>query len=197
MLTKLLCAVFFIVFCSSAMSFEIFALGTSNTNSKGVERNKSFAVQLEALLKAEGFDVHVVNGGEDGDKPRWMMHRLTSGINENTRLVLFEPGPNDPNKTSNVEDSEKILAKLQELKMPTIYISHRRIQTDLEAEQTAKKYGAYYYGFFKKDIPVEKTYMQFDQPGIPGGHLTAAGVEIWAKGLVPLIKQVLTDNHIH
>jgi lysophospholipase L1-like esterase len=179
------------------MSFEIFALGTSNTNSKGVERSKSFTVQLEALLKAEGFDVHVINGGEDGDKPVWMMHRLKSGINENTRLVLFEPGPNDKNKSSNVEDSEKILAKLKEINMPTVYISNRVIQTDEEAEATSNKYGAYYYGPWGKNIPIDKQHRQYDMPGAGGGHMTADGVSLIANYMAPLIKKILDEKNVH
>jgi hypothetical protein len=78
-------------------------------------------------LQADGYDVKVINAGLDGDKPFWMEARLRAGITEKTKIVIFEPGPNDRNKASNVEYSEKILSTLQTLQMPTIYISHRRI----------------------------------------------------------------------
>ena len=104
------------IFSTNSIAFEIFALGTSNTNCKGVDRSKIFTVHLEELLRADGFDVNVINAGVDGDKPVWMIDRLANANLEKTRLVIFEPGANDPNKTSNVETLEKILSQLQEPK---------------------------------------------------------------------------------
>lgn len=60
------------------MAFEILALGTSNTNCKGVERSKIFTAHLEELLRAEGFDANVINAGVDGDTPARMIKRLAS-----------------------------------------------------------------------------------------------------------------------
>jgi len=191
---KLFFAAFLAIFSANAIAFEIFALGTSNTNCKNVDRAKIFTVRLEELLRADGIDAHVVNGGVDGDKPTFMANRLASAINEKTRLVIFEPGPNDKNKSSNVEASEKILSQLQERHMPTIYVSMGAIQTDMEADATAKKYGAYYYGQWIRGIPKDATYRQFDMPG--GGHMTAEGCQQWAKNMFPLVKSVLTEKNI-
>lgn len=184
-----------IAFCSSsAMAFDIFALGTSNTNCHGVDRSLIFTVRLEELLRADGIDAHVINASLDGDKPAWMESRLRAGITDKTRLVIFEPGPNELNKSYNVEPSEKILSVLQAMHMPTIYVSHKLIQTNDEAEETAKKYGAYYYGHFAKDIPVDTLHRQYDKPG--GGHLAAAGCLLWAKNMAPLVKRVIEEAHI-
>jgi hypothetical protein len=191
---KLVFAALLLIVPASALAFEIFALGTSNTNCKGVERTKIFSVHLEELLRADGLDAKVINGGVDGDKPYFMSNRLAGAINENTRLVIFEPGPNDKNKSSNVEYSEKILAQLQERKIPTIYVSHGAIQTVTEAEETAKKYGAYYYGHWTRDVPVDRTHRQFDDS--KGGHMTAEGCQLWAKNIFPVVKSVLTEKNI-
>jgi hypothetical protein len=177
-----------------ANAFEIFALGTSNTNCKGVDRSKIFTVRLEELLHASGIDVKVINAGIDGDKPMWMLNRLQQGVTDQTKLVLFEPGPNDRNKSSNVESSEKILAALQKMSMPTIYISAPIIQTNTEAQETAKKYGAYYYGHWIKDVPVDRVHRQYDLAG--GGHMTAEGCQLWASNILPLVKQVLEERSI-
>lgn len=191
---KLLCIGFLSIFSTSAMSFEILALGTSDTNCKGVDRSKIFPVHLEELLGADGFDVHVINGGVDGDKPVWMVNRLAGAINEKTRLVIFEPGSNDKNKASNVEYSEKILSQMQDRKMPTIYISQRIIQTDEEGEATAKQFGAYYYGHWGRDVPRDRIYRQFDMAN--GGHMTAEGCQLWAKNIAPLVKSILLERDI-
>ena len=191
---KFITVLFFAMLSANAMAFEIFSLGTSNINCKGVDRTKIFAVRLEELLRADGTDANVINGGMDGDKPIWMVNRLANAINEKTRLVIFEPGPNDKNKTSNVEYSEKILSQLQQRNMPTIYVSHGAIQTVGEAEETAKKYGAYYYGHWIRDVPVDKTYRQFDDS--KGGHMTAEGCQLWAKNMFPLVKSILVEKNI-
>lgn len=191
---KLLLVGLLAMFSTSSMAFEIFALGTSNTNCKGVDRSKIFTVHLEELLRADGFDAHVVNAGVDGDKPNWMINRLTSAKLEKTRLVIFEPGANDMNKASNVEALEKILSQLQGREIPTIYVSIGLIQTAKEADNTARKYGAYYYGSWIKDIPVDKDHRQFDRS--QGGHLTAKGCQLWAKNMFPLVKRILVEKNI-
>lgn len=107
--------------------------------------------------------------GVDGDKPFWMINRMKTLVHETTRLVLFEPGPNDANKSSNVEYSEKILADLQSKNIPVIYLSNPRIQDEVEAQTTANKFGAYYYGAWNKGVPTDRIHRQYD---LPGGRAT-------------------------
>lgn len=195
MARTLIALMLFLLSVGTAGAFDIFALGTSATNCRGVDRAKIFTVRLEELLRADGFDARVINAGLDGDKPVWMETRLVSGITEKTRLVIFEPGPNDRNKSSNVEYSEKVLARLQAMNMPTIYVSFPLIQTNEEAQQTASKYGAYYYGHWNKDVPTDRIHRQFDQ-GSTGGHMTAEGCQLWAANMLPFVEQVLAERNI-
>ena len=161
------------------MAFDILALGTSNTNCKGVERSKIFPAHLEELLRADRIDARVINAGVDGDKPFWMENRLRDGITEKTHIVIFEPGPNDKNKSSNVEYAERILSTLHTMQMATIYVSNGWIQTNDEAEETARKFGAYYYGHFNKDVPTEKWLRLFEQNS-PIYKWNPSGL-VWAK----------------
>ena len=179
----------------NSFGFEVLALGTSNTNCKNADQ--AYTSTLNDLLRQEKINVTVVNGGVDGDKPTFMQARLEQSIKANTniKMVVFEPGPNEKNKRFNLGASEDILAYLQEQKMPTIYVSHQAIQSSEEASETAKKYGAYYYGHWIKNVPVDREYRQYDQPG-QAGHMTVAGCQLWAKNMLPMLKQVIQDKNI-
>lgn len=180
-------------------AFDIYALGTSATNCKGVDRDKIFTVKLEQFLRADGFDAHVINGGEDGDRPIWMMRRLNPVLDASVRLVIFEPGPNDPNQATALQYTEKILGILGDHGKPTVYASTLSFQTPEDAAEMAKKYGAYYYGSWRKGVPVDNEHCQFDaQKGGKGpcGHMTSAGCEIVARQMTPLIEKILREKGI-
>lgn len=183
------------LFSINSFGFEIFALGTSNTNCKNADQ--AFTSTLNDLLRQEKISATVINGGVDGDKPSFMQTRLEQSIkaNPNIKIVIFEPGPNEKNKRFNLGVSEDILAYLQKQKMPTIYVSHQAIQSSEEASEMAKKYGAYYYGHWIKNVPVDTGHRQYDQPG-QAGHMTVVGCQLWAKNMLPLIEHVIQDKNL-
>lgn len=182
----------------TAQAFEIYALGSSATNCEGVDRDKIYPVKLQDILRSHGLEATVVDGGINGDRPVWMFKRLPAAINANTRLVIFEPGPNDPDKKYAVEYAEKTLAFLHERNLPTIYASNPKMQTKSEAAATAQKYGATYFGGYSEGIPVDRELWQFDNEKSfggtgkgAGGHLTAAGCLMVAQRMAPLVEKVL------
>jgi hypothetical protein len=61
---------------ASADAATIVALGASNTFGKGVARNQAYPAQLEAILRAKGANVRVVNAGINGDTTEGMLQRL-------------------------------------------------------------------------------------------------------------------------
>ena len=190
------------VCASDAAAFEILALGTSATNCKGVDRDKIYTAKLQELLRRDGLaDATVINGGIDGDRPVWMFKRVPTALTPNTRLVIFEPGPNDPDRAYAVEYAEKVLAYLRERNMPTIYASSGKMQSEEQAAALAAKYGAYYYGPFGKGVPTDSKYWQGDNEKQfggsgkgPGGHMSALGCAIVAQGLAPLVEKVLAEK---
>jgi hypothetical protein len=197
------CLMLLPLLCGTARAFEIYALGSSATNCHGVDRDKIFPVKLQEILRSHGVDATVVNGGIDGDRPAWMFKRLPAALNAETRLVIFEPGPNDPDKKYAVEYAEKALALLRERNLPAIYVSNPRMQTESEAAATAQKYGAAYFGAYARDIPLDREHWQFDNEksfgGVgkgAGGHLTAAGCLMVAQRMAPLVEQVLSQHGI-
>jgi hypothetical protein len=180
----------------NSFGFEIFALGTSNTNCKN--SGQAYTTKLNELLAQDKINATVINAGVDGDRPTFMMTRLEQGLkaNANTKIVIFEPGPNERNPRFNLGPSEEILAYLQKQNMPTIYVSHVWIQSNEEAQVLATKYGAYYYGHWNKNIPTDSEHRLFDMPGGGGGHMTVLGCQKWAQYMLPMIKQVINEKNL-
>src|ERR1700704_1999080 len=83
---------------ASADAATIVALGASNTYGKGVERDQAYPAQLEAMLRARGLSVNVVNAGINGDTTEGMLSRLDDAVPNGTRVVILQPGGNDLRK---------------------------------------------------------------------------------------------------
>jgi acyl-CoA thioesterase I len=66
----------------------IVALGASNTYGKGVARNQAYPAQLEAILRAKGSNVRVVNAGINGDTTEGMLGRLDRAVPKGTSAVI-------------------------------------------------------------------------------------------------------------
>lgn len=75
----------------------IVALGASNTYGRGVARSEAYRAQLEALLRARGHDVRVINAGINGDTTGGMLRRL-GAVPKGVRVVILQPGGNDRRK---------------------------------------------------------------------------------------------------
>jgi acyl-CoA thioesterase-1 len=74
---------------------KIVAIGASNTSGFGAGFGQAFPSQLEAMLKAHGYKVQVVNAGVPGDTTRGMLARLDASVPADTRIVILQPGGND------------------------------------------------------------------------------------------------------
>jgi acyl-CoA thioesterase-1 len=72
-----------------AAQVTVVALGTSNSAGRGVPSSQSYPAQLQALLRAKGYDVRVINMGVNGDSTAGILARVKS-VPNGTRLVLFE-----------------------------------------------------------------------------------------------------------
>src|SRR5512137_611831 len=78
----------------------VVALGASNTYGKGVARNQAFPAQLEAILRAKGLNVRVINAGINGDTTEGMLRRLDHVVSSGASAVILQPGGNDGRKGS-------------------------------------------------------------------------------------------------
>jgi acyl-CoA thioesterase-1 len=89
-----------------AQASTVVALGASNTFGKGVSRSQAYPAQLEALLRARGLSVHVINAGINGDTTGGMLNRLDRAVPKGTRVVVLQPGGNDRRKGASDRTSD-------------------------------------------------------------------------------------------
>src|SRR5713226_10367112 len=101
-----LLATFGLLFVSAAQAATVVALGASNTFGKGVSRSQAYPAQLEALLRARGLNVHVINAGINGDTTGGMLARLDRVVPKGTSVVILQPGGNDRRKGAPDQTSE-------------------------------------------------------------------------------------------
>jgi acyl-CoA thioesterase I len=94
-----------------AASGTVVALGASNTYGKGVARNQAYPAQLEAILRAKGHTVRVINAGINGNTTRQMLARLDSAVAKGASVVILQPGGNDRRKGEG--DTAQNIAEIQ------------------------------------------------------------------------------------
>jgi len=80
---------------AQAERLTIVALGASNTVGRS---GTSYPAELEAMLKAKGYDVRVINAGVNGDTTAGMAVRVDSAVPNGTRLVLVNPANRNDEK---------------------------------------------------------------------------------------------------
>jgi acyl-CoA thioesterase-1 len=93
---------------AAADAATVVALGASNTYGKGVARNQAYPAQLEAILRARGTNVRIVNAGINGDTTEGMLRRLDHAVPNGVGAVILQPGGNDrrkgsPDRTAEIE----------------------------------------------------------------------------------------------
>jgi len=96
-----------------AEAATIVALGASNTYGKGVARNEAYPAQLEAILRARGANVRVVNAGVNRDTTVGMLQRLDRDVPNGTSVVILQPGGLNDTRTGSPDVSAEIQSRLR------------------------------------------------------------------------------------
>jgi acyl-CoA thioesterase-1 len=102
-----------------AHAATVVALGASNTYGKGVSRSQAYPAQLQALLRARGINVQVINAGINGDTTAGMLARLGQAVPKGTSVVIVQPGGNDLRKHS-PDQSSAIQSRLSAIGIKVI-----------------------------------------------------------------------------
>src|SRR5260370_13620110 len=89
---RLLIPIFLLLAFAVELTAQIVAFGASNVAGAGIQPQPAWPAQLEKMLKAHGYDVHVINAGISGDTTADMLKRLDSAIPSGTKIVILDTG---------------------------------------------------------------------------------------------------------
>lgn len=152
-------------FCGPAYA-QIVAFGASNVSGWNVAVTEAFAAQLQAMLRAKGYSVRVLNKGIYGNTTTDMRNRMESDIPPETKIVILDTSGGIYN------DARK-------------GISHEQGDADMAAiVESLKARGIKVVPVSGADLPAQ--YHQQD-----GVHLTPEGHKLVASQLLPQITDAL------
>lgn len=184
---------------AAAGSIKIVALGDSLTAGYGLAAHEAYPVKLQAALRAQGFDVEIVNAGVSGDTSTGGLQRLDWAVGKDVDIVIVELGANDALRGIDTAVTRKsltaIVGKLRAggkkvllagmLAPPNLGAEYgekfKAIYADL-----AQLDGVTFYPFFLEGVAARP---ELNQPD--GLHPTAKGVDEIVRRLVPVVAAML------
>lgn len=180
-------------------TIEVVAFGDSLSAGYGVGPGEAFPEQLEAALRAAGYDVAVANAGVSGDTTTGGLARLDWSVPESADLVIVELGANDALRGVSPEiagdNLDRILATLTERGQDVILagmLAPPNMGSDYQGEfdaiypRLAEKYGVPLYPFFLDGVASEASLNQDDAM-----HPNPQGVAVIVERMLPLIRESL------
>lgn len=182
-----------------AEPLRILALGDSLTAGYGVAAADAFPVQLERALKAQGYDVAVLNAGVSGDTTAGGKARLDWALADKPQIAIVELGANDGLRGLEPKVAEAnldaILARLRAEKIRVLLTGMRALPNlgqpyDVEFSaiypRLADKHKVALYPFFLDGVAREP---RLNQPD--GLHPNRDGVAEIVRRILPAVKAVL------
>ena len=184
---------------ASARTLKVVALGDSLTAGYGVAAGQAFPDQLQAALRAKGYDVEIANAGVSGDTADDGLARFDWSVPQGTDALIVELGANDMLRGFKPAITRKalgaVLDKAKAMDLPVL-LTGMRAAPNLGADygraydaifpDLAKSDGAILYPFFVEGVVANPRLNQAD-----GLHPTAAGVAIIVQKILPSVEALL------
>ena len=188
-----------IITAPKAEPIRIVAFGDSLSAGYELPEADGFPKQLEAALKAKGYDVIVENSAVSGDTSTGGLERLDWSIADGTKLVILELGANDalrgidPALTrSNIDEMIKRLKTrsiqivLAGMLAPPNMGQAYALPFNAIYPELAAQYDVPLYPFFMDGVITEASLKLSD-----GLHPNAKGVAVIVSGILPFIEAEL------
>jgi acyl-CoA thioesterase-1 len=168
-----------------AEPIQIVALGASLTYGKGVSPNESYPAQLEAALKAKGYDVAVKNAGINGDTAVGGLARLDSDVPPGTQIAIIALGMNDRQAgASKAEIGASLEQIVSRLRARGVEVLLQQDPKSKALKSFVDAQGAVIFPFSYQEIPNGD---KIDQEG----HLNPAGYAIQVQKMLPLVEALI------
>jgi acyl-CoA thioesterase I len=183
----------------AARTIRLVVLGDSLTAGLGLPASKAFPAQLQAALRANGWDVAVLNAGVSGDTAADGLQRYDWAVPADADALIVELGANDMLRGLKPEATKAALAaildKARAAHLHTL-LAGMRAAPNLGAEYDrafdaiypalAKEYDVGLYPFFLDGVAGDPKLNQAD-----GLHPTGEGVEAIVKRIEPSVEGIL------
>ncbi len=184
---------------AQAASARVLMLGDSLTAGFGLPITESLPSQLEAVLKGQGLDVVILNGGVSGDTTAGGLARVEWALADNPAYALVALGANDALRGLDTDRAfqnlDAIIGKLT-AKGVKVMILGMLAPPNLGRDygerfaaifpKLAAKHRVPLYPFLLDGVALDPKLNQRD-----GIHPNADGVRIIVGRLAPLVKQLL------
>ena len=159
----------------------IVALGASGIHGKGVLLSEAFPAQLENMLRADGFNVRVINAGVDGDTTSGMLFRMDSVIPPGTKITIVQPGGNDFRSRKRGLSVEQHLANIEAI---VARLRAQQVQVVLCGDHSAEAALARRYDAISISCS-DRSHL------LDGEHLDPIGHRIVAERSLPAVEGML------
>lgn len=184
---------------SAPKPIRIVAFGDSLVAGYGLRPAEAFPAQLQAALRAKGYDVTVANAGVSGDTSARALARMERAVPTGTDLTIVEFGANDifrsvsPSTTernldavlSHVGTASKAVVVAGMIVPPGVGNDVSRSFAPIY-ERLANRHSAALYPFFLKGVAGERSLNLRD-----GIHPNAEGIKRIVDGILPTVAREL------
>lgn len=181
---------------------RLLAFGDSLVHGYGLPAGVTFPEQLEAALRARGFAIEVINGGNSGDTSAAGLARLGWSLSPRPDVALVELGANDGLRglepAGMYENLDAILRRLLAEGVPVLLAgmqAPRNMGPEYAAEfdavfpRLAKERGVLFYPFFLDGVALQASLNQAD-----GIHPNKAGVAVIVERILPSVIRLIESK---
>lgn len=184
---------------ADAATRRIIAFGDSLTAGYGLDAKDAFPAQLEAALRAKGYDVAVVNAGVSGETASQGLARLAWSVPQDADAVIVELGANDMLRGLDPEVTRDALARIAtglKARGLSVLLTGMRASYNLDADYRAK-FDAIYPALAKRENLILYPFFLEGVAGTPrytlpdGLHPNRDGVARIVAGILPKVEELV------
>lgn len=185
-----------------AEPYRIVTFGNSLTEGYQLPREEAYPAQLEALLRAEGHHVEVINHGISGDTTAGGRARIAHSLKTNPDLVIVELGPNDFLRgimpSSSLSNLDYIITAIKEAGSEVVLVAFNaapnigpafKTQFDAMFPALQRAHSIMLYNDFLLGVAGKPSLNLSD-----GIHPNKEGYAIVAGNMLPLVKRIMLMN---